>query len=43
MIAAGTYVVFLQLKTSPVMYRFLISGMLIIALGFYLLWDALLR
>jgi hypothetical protein len=43
MIAAGTDVVFLLLKRSPVTYRFLISGMLIIALGVHPLWDALLR
>jgi len=43
MVASGAYVVLLQLKASPVMYRFLISGILIIALGLYLLWDEFLR
>lgn len=43
MIASGTYVVILQLKASPIMYRFLISGILIITLGLYFLWDEFLR
>jgi len=43
MLASGTYVVLLQLRASPVMYRFLVSGILMIALGLYLLWDEFLR
>jgi len=43
MIASGIYVVLLQIKASPVMHRFLVSGILIIALALYLLWDEFLR
>ncbi|MGA9442540.1 MAG: hypothetical protein WBV18_03845 [Methyloceanibacter sp.] len=43
MIVGGGYVLFSQVGSSAGMVRFLISSILIILLGFYLLWDAFLR
>ena len=43
MIVGGGYVLFSQVGLSVGMSRFLASSILVILLGFYLLWDAFLR
>jgi len=43
MIGGGGYVLFSQIGSSAGMSRFLVSSILVILLGFYLLWDAFLR
>ena len=43
MIVGGGYVLFSQVGSSAGMSRFLASSLLVILLGFYLLWDAFLR
>ena len=43
MVVGGAYVVFLQLTASDIMHQFLFSGLLVSALGLYLLWDEFLR
>lgn len=43
MIVGGGYVLFSQVGASAGMSRFLASSILVILLGFYLLWDAFLR
>jgi hypothetical protein len=43
MLVGGGYVLILQLTASTVMYRFIVSGVLVLALGVYLLWDEFLR
>ena len=43
MVVGGGYVLVLQLTTSTVMYRFIASSVLVLALGIYLLWDEFLR
>jgi hypothetical protein len=35
----GGYALILQLSTPTVMYRFIVSGVLALALGVYLLWE----
>jgi len=42
MIIGGMYVLVLQVASSPIMYRFAVSGVLVTALGLYLLWDEFL-
>lgn len=43
MIVGGGYVLFSQVGSSAGMFRFLVSSILIILLGCYMLWDAFLR
>ena len=43
MVIGGAYVLILQATSSPVRYRFAVSGVLVIALGLYLLWDEFFR
>lgn len=43
MVVGGGYVLILQLTTSTVMYRFIVSSVLVFAFGLYLLWDEFLR
>jgi hypothetical protein len=39
MVVGGGYVLILQLTASTVLYRFIVSGVLVLMLGVYLLWD----
>jgi len=43
MIVGGGYVLFSQAGSSTGMSRFVVSSILVILLGLYLLWDAFLR
>ena len=43
MVVGGGYVLILQVTASTVMYRFIVSGVLVLTLGIYLLWDEFLR
>jgi hypothetical protein len=43
MVVGGGYVLILQVTASTVMYRFIISGVLVFTFGVYLLWDEFLR
>jgi ABC-type nickel/cobalt efflux system permease component RcnA len=43
MIGGGGYVLFSQAASSTGMSRFVVSSILVILLGLYLLWDAFLR
>jgi hypothetical protein len=43
MVVAGGYVLILQVTASTVMYRFIVSGVLVLTFGVYLLWDEFLR
>jgi hypothetical protein len=43
MVVGGGYTLILQLTTPTVMYRFIVSGVLVLALGIYLLWEEFFR
>jgi hypothetical protein len=43
MVFGGCYVLILQVAASTVMYRFIVSGVLVLTFGIYLLWDEFLR
>jgi hypothetical protein len=43
MVVGGGYVLILQVTASTVMYRFIVSGVLVLTFGVYLLWDEFLR
>jgi len=43
MVVGGGYVLISQVTASTVMYRFIVSGVLVLTFGIYLLWDEFLR
>jgi hypothetical protein len=43
MVVGGSYVLVLQITASTIMYRFVVSGILVLMFGVYLLWDEFLR
>jgi len=43
MVVGGGYVLILQVTALTVMYRFIVSGVLVLTFGVYLLWDEFLR
>jgi hypothetical protein len=44
MVVGGTYVLILQVTTwKDIMFRFIVSGVLVTTLGLYLLWNEFLR
>ena len=43
LVATAMDVLILQVTASTVMYKFIVSGVLVLTFGIYLLWDEFLR